>query len=205
MRFAFCSGADLKKHGEGKRNQNEKKEYIKKAHLLNKKIYEFEKPVIACVNGHARGAGSELALCCDFIFIGEEATIGFPETGLGTFVGGGVTYILPRIVGLTKAKYLIYSGKVLTGKEAVEIGLSIETHPLEILFSQTFEFALNLAEKAPVSMKYAKKMIHKTWNLQYEDASDLEAEAILSCMATKDWQEGIDAFKEKRKPVYKGE
>ncbi|MDY0360631.1 MAG: enoyl-CoA hydratase-related protein [Desulforegulaceae bacterium] len=205
LKYSFCAGADLKKHKEGKRTHSDKRKYIEKAHLVNKKIFEFQKPVIACLNGHARGAGVELALCCDFIIIGEEATIAFPETGLGTFVGGGVTWILPRIVGLMEAKNLIFTGKVLNGVEAVEKGLALFSCKIDNVYDKTLEFAMNFGNRAPVSVGYGKKLLNKSWQFDYETSSNLEADAILSCMDTKDWQEGIDAFNEKRKPVYKGE
>jgi enoyl-CoA hydratase len=205
VKYCFCAGADLKKHKEGKRTHKDKRKYIEKAHRINKKIFDFKKPVLACLNGHARGAGAELALCCDFIFIGDKATIAFPETGLGTFVGGGVTWILTRTLGASNAKYLVYSGKVLNGAEAVEKGLALECFKMDDIFSKTVEFAQQLCKKAPVSIEYAKKLLNKSWMLDYDTSSVLEADAILSCMDTKDWQEGIDAFNEKREPVYKGE
>ncbi|MGM0418065.1 MAG: enoyl-CoA hydratase/isomerase family protein [Thermodesulfobacteriota bacterium] len=205
VKYSFCAGADLKKHKNSKRSPDEKRAYIEKAHLVNKKIYECQKPVIACMNGHARGAGAELALCCDFIIAADEATIAFPETGLGTFVGGGVTYLLPRIVGQSEAKNLIYTGEVLSGKQAVEKKLALKSYPMESVIKKSLDFAGTIAEKAPVSINYAKKMINKSWSVSYDAALSAEAEAIISCMSTKDWQEGIDAFSEKRQPFYKGE
>jgi len=205
LKYSFCAGADLKKHKEGKRSHGDKRHYIEKAHRLNQKIFDFNKPVIACLNGHARGAGAELALCCDFILIAKEATIAFPETGLGTFVGGGVTWLLPRIVGAVEAKHLVFTGKVLDGLQAVEKGLALNCFKMDEIYIKTLEFAQGLGKKAPVSIKYAKKLLNKSWKLDYDTSSSLEADAILSCMDTKDWQEGIDAFNEKREPVYKGE
>ncbi|MGE4519858.1 MAG: enoyl-CoA hydratase/isomerase family protein [Desulfobacteraceae bacterium] len=205
LKYSFCAGADLKKHKEGKRSHGDKRKYIEKAHGLNKKIVDFDKPVIACLNGHARGAGAELALCCDFVFIAEEATIAFPETGLGTFVGGGVTWLLPRLLGSVEAKNLVFTGEVLNGVQAVEKGLAFRSFKMEEIYIKSVEFANQLCKKAPVSIKYAKKLLNKSWKLDYDTSSALEADAILSCMDTKDWQEGIDAFNEKREPVYKGE
>jgi enoyl-CoA hydratase len=205
IKYSFCAGADLKKHKHAKRSTAQKKAYIEKAHLVNKKIYELQKPVIACMNGHARGAGAELALCCDFIIAAYEATIAFPETGLGTFVGGGVTYLLPRIVGQSEAKNLIYTGEVLSGKQAVEKKIALKSYPMDSVIEKSLDFASNIAKKAPISIGYAKKMINKSWSVSYEAALSDEAESIISCMSTRDWQEGIDAFNEKRQPFYKGE
>ncbi len=201
---AFCAGADLKQHAAGERTHAQKRAYILLAHETTREIHEFSKPVIAAVNGPARGAGAELALCCDFIFMAEQATIAFPETGLGTFVGGGSTYHLPRLVGTTKAKELIYTGRVLDGLEAVEFGVAFRCRPIETLLKDCLEFASTLSGKAPVSMRLAKKYLQKHGNLDLETVLALETEAVLTCMDTEDWHEGIRAFNEKRKPNYQG-
>ena len=201
---AFCAGADLKKHSMGDRSHAQKREYITLAHEITRRLYTFPKPIIAAVNGPARGAGAEMALSCDFIFMAENATIGFPETGLGSFVGGGVTYHLPRIIGLTRAKELIYSGKIIDGKTAVNIGLALRCFPSESLMKETRVFANDISEKAPISMEFAKKRLQQSPGLDIETVLALETEAILSCMDTEDWQEGIRSFNEKRRPIYKG-
>ncbi len=201
---AFCAGADLKKHAGGERTHAQKREYILLAHETTKRIYEFPKPIIAAVNGPARGAGSEMAMNCDFVFMAKEANIAFPETGLGTFVGGGVTYHLPRIVGLPRAKELVYSGRIVDGKTAVELGLALRCYQIEELLKETKTFARALAERAPVSMDLAKKRLQQSPALDIETVVHLEAEAILTCMDTEDWHEGIRSFNEKRKPEYKG-
>jgi len=201
---AFCAGADLKKHSGRGRSHAQKREYIMLAHETTRRIYTFNKPTIAAVNGPARGAGAEMAMSCDFIFMADEASIGFPETGLGTFVGGGVTYHLPRIVGLARAKELIYSGRIVDGGTAVSQGLALKSFPVEKLVSETMAFARKLSEKAPFSMELAKKRLHQPPGLDIETVLSLETEAILACMDTEDWHEGISSFNEKRKPVYKG-
>lgn len=201
---AFCAGADMKKHGAGERTREQKREYILLAHDTTRRIYELEKPVIAAVNGPARGAGTEMALSCDFIFIAREATIAFPETGLATFVGGGATCHLPRIIGLARAKELVYSGKVIDGAAAFSLGLAQRCFPVEKLMDETKAFAGKLATKAPLSMKFAKECLQKSPALDIETVLRMEAEAILSCMETEDWHEGLRAFNERRDPVFKG-
>ena len=201
---AFCAGADLKKHSSGERSRSQKRAYILLAHETTRKLYEFPKPVIAAVNGPARGAGSEMAVNCDFIFMAEEATIAFPEMGLGTFVGGGVTAHLSRIMGLSRAKELVYTGRILDGKTAVRLGLALKCFPVEKLMKETKAFAAELAEKAPISIRLAKKRLQQSPALALETVLDLETEGIVSCMDTEDWHEGIRSFNEKRKPEYKG-
>jgi len=201
---AFCAGADLKKHSTGERTHAQKRQYIEQAHEAMRLLYRYPKPVIAAVNGPARGAGAEMALACDFMIMSEEASIAFPETGLGTFVGGGVTLHLPRIVGLMKAKELVYAGKVLGGAAAVEMGLALYSYPMATFMDQVLEFAREIARKAPISIAMAKRHLQGSSLLDLETVLRLETDAILACMDTEDWQEGVQAFAENRNPVYRG-
>jgi enoyl-CoA hydratase len=201
---AFCAGADLKKHGAGERTHAQKRKYIELAHEVTRLLYRYPKPVIAAVNGPARGAGAEMALACDFIIMSDEASIAFPETGLGTFVGGGVTLHLPRLVGLMKAKELIYTGRILDAAAAVDLGIALYSRPMDVFMDSVKEFAAGIAQKAPLPIKMAKKFLQDSPGLELETVLQLEADAILACMDTEDWQEGIDAFAQKRNPVYRG-
>ena len=201
---AFCAGADLKKHGAGERTHAQKRKYIELAHETTRLLYRYPKPVIAAVNGPARGAGAEMALSCDFIIMSDEASIAFPETGLGTFVGGGVTLHLPRLVGLMKAKELIYTGRVLDAAAAVDLGIALYSRPMAAFMDNVREFAAGIAGKAPIPIRMAKKHLQDSPGLDLETVLQLEADAILACMDTEDWQEGIDAFTQKRNPVYRG-
>ncbi|MDY6969724.1 MAG: enoyl-CoA hydratase/isomerase family protein [Spirochaetota bacterium] len=201
---AFCAGADLKEHSSGQRSHAQKRKYIQLAHETTRMIYEFPFPVIAAVNGPARGAGAEMALSCDIIYIAENASIAFPEVGLGTFIGGGVTSILVKSIGIMRAKEMVYSGRVINGEEAVEIGLALKSLPVNRLMEEVKNYAHSLAEKAPISMKFAKKRLTGSSLLDIETVLQLETDAILTCMDTDDWHEGINSFTEKRKPVYKG-
>jgi enoyl-CoA hydratase len=201
---AFCAGADLKKHDTGDRTPSQKRDYILLAHETTRLLHDFPKPTIAVVNGPARGAGAEMALNCDFVLMSEEATLAFPETGLGTFVGGGVTSHLPRMLGLVKAKELIFTGRVIDGKAALALGLALECYPMKNLMDEAKEFAENLGGKAPFSLMLAKKRLQQPSTLDLRTVLQLEAESILACMDTEDWYEGVRAFNEKRKPQYKG-
>jgi len=202
---AFCAGADLKKHAAGERSPAQREEYIRLAHETTRKIYTFPKPVIAAVNGPARGAGTEMALNCDFLLMAEEATLAFPETGLGTFVGGGVTHILPRLVGLARAKELVFTGRIIDGKAAVKLGLAIQTYPVDQLLEAARSLALDIAGKAPLSIAFAKDYLQQSPGLRHEEALEGETKAILTCMGSEDWQEGLRAFSENRNPRFKGQ
>jgi enoyl-CoA hydratase len=202
---AFCAGADIKKHSAGERTVAQKREYILLAHETMRMLHTLPVPVIAAVNGPARGAGSEMAVACDLVFMAGSSTIAFPETGMGTFVGGGATYHLPRLVGIARARELIYSGRVLDGPEAFQIGLAVRCLPLDELMDGAMDFARTLAARAPISMRFAKRYLNGSASLDFERVLRLEAEAILTCMETRDWHEGIRAFEERRDPSFEGD
>lgn len=201
---AFCAGADLKAHASGTRDKAARRAYIELAHETTKMLYTFPKPVVAAVNGPARGAGLEMALNCDFILMADDATLAFSETGLGTFVGGGVTSHLPVLVGMAKAKELMYTCRVIDGKKAVSTGLALQSVPVDRLMEATLSLAGDLSEKAPVSIRLAKEMLRNSRFHDIETVLKNETEAILSCMETEDWHEGIASFMQKRKPIFKG-
>jgi enoyl-CoA hydratase len=201
---AFCAGADLKKHAAGERTPEQRRHYIELAHRATRSIHQLPRPVIAAVNGPARGAGAEMALACDLVFMAEEATLAFPETGVGSFVGGGVTLLLPRIVGLARAKDLIYSGRVIDGREALALGLAVRCCPVNDLFDEVRDYARELAARAPFSMRLAKQHLQRHSSSALAIALEAEGEAILACMETEDWAEGARAFAEKRRPLFTG-
>lgn len=205
VKQAFCAGADLKEHASGRRGPEARRDYIRLAHETCRRLHEHPLPTLAAVNGPARGAGAELALCCDFLFMAEEATLAFPETGLGTFVGGGTTYHLPRLVGTARAKELIYTGRVLDGRQAAVLGLALRSVPLERLGEESAAFAAALAARAPLSLRLAKRQLQAPGARDLETALAEEAEGILACMETRDWREGVLAFSEDRPPVFQGE
>ncbi len=201
---AFCAGADLKEHDTGRRSEEDKRAYIGLAHATTMKVQMLPKPVIAAVNGPARGAGAELALNADFLLMADTATLGFPETGLGTFVGGGVTWLLPRWIGAQRARELIYTGKILDGPEAQALGLALRSVPLASLMEEALKLAGVLALKAPISLKLAKHHLLAAATGELESALAAETKAITDCMKTEDWHEGVRAFAQRRAPEYKG-
>ena len=204
IKQAFCAGADLKKHSEGDRTEAQKRKYIMLGQYATKSLYEFPKPTIAAINGPARGAGVEMALNCDFVFMAHDATLALTETSLGTFIGGAVTYNLVRMVGLQTAKEIVYAGTVIDGQKAVELGLALRAYPIERLFAEAKAFAEILAARAPVSLQWAKKRLQQMYGFDHDTILLLEADAIFSCMNTADWHEGIRSFKEGRAPEFKG-
>lgn len=201
---AFCVGADLKAHAAAHRSDIQKRQYLIKANAVCRRIRALAKPVIAAVNGYALGAGAEMAVAADFMLIKEQARIGFPEVGIGTFLGGGVTHVLPRLVGLAKARELIFTGVRVDGREAAAMGLATRALPDDQFEAGVRAFAAEIAAKAPLSMALAKQHLN-AGTRDYDTALVTELEGILACMMTRDWQEGIDAFAEKRAPRFRGE
>ena len=201
---AFCVGADMKEHGAGERTLFERRQYLQLGNDVCETIFKLHKPVVAAVNGYALGAGAEMASACDFVIMAETAKIGFPEISIGTCVGGGVTQFLPRLVGLAKARELIFLGNKIDGKEAAAIGMVTRAVPDETLASAASEFIAELSTKAPISMKLAKKMLNNSSFNNLDAQLEHELDAVFMCTTTQDWQEGVDAFAQKRAPQFKG-
>jgi len=202
---AFCVGADLKEHAKAARSNRQKREYLLLAQAVCARIHRLRKPVIAAVNGYALGAGAEMAVNADFVLMAESAQIGFPETSLGTFIGGGLTRVLPQLVGLAKARELVFLGQRITGSEAKAIGLATATFGDPTFRDEVYAFADRLAAQAPLSIALAKEQLNNGAQRDYDATLTIELEGVLACMMTRDWQEGIDAFAGKRRPVFRGE
>src|SRR5215471_10126605 len=194
---AFCVGADLKEHKAG-RTPFDRREYLRGEQTVCKRLALLSKPVVAAVNGFALGAGAEMAIASDFVVMAESAKLGLPEIGLGTFLGGGVTYLLPRLVGLAKARELVFLGERVGAEEAVRIGLANRALPDEGFLDAARAFAREIAGKAPFSMQLAKEQLNMSAERTLDAALIAELEGMMFCSTTKDWQEGVDAFAEKR-------
>jgi len=201
---AFCVGADLKEHKAG-RTAFDRRQYLQGEQIVCKRLLELKKPVVAAVNGFALGAGAELALASDFLLMADNAQIGLPEISIGNFLGGGVTWLLPRLVGLAKARELVFLGERIGGEEAVRIGLANRVLPAEGFLEAARAFALRIAGKAPFSMELAKAQLNRSAERTLDACLTAELEGMMFVGTTRDWQEGIDAFAEKRTPVFKGE
>lgn len=171
--------------------------------LLN--VYRSYKPVIAAINGYALGGGCELALACDIRVGSETSTLGQPEVNLGILPAGGGTQQLARIVGLAKAKELIFTGDLISAEEAYRIGLLNHLVPEEELMSKALEIARKIVSKPPIAIKMAKIAINESPTTDLPSGLALEKALQAVLFSTEDKKEGASAFLEKRKPVFKGE
>ncbi|MDT8340645.1 MAG: enoyl-CoA hydratase-related protein [Longimicrobiales bacterium] len=201
---AFCVGADLKAHGQAPPTGEERREYVRTAQRVNRRIQEGPVPVVASVNGHAIGAGLELALSADFLLVAHDAKLRLPEVSLGTFVGGGVVYTLPERVGALKARELLYFGDFFLGRDAETMGLANRALPPEEVLPTALAWAGRLAEQAPLSLAAAKRLVGPAGSMARRKALAREGEALLEIFGSRDWAEGVQAFNERRPPRFTG-
>ena len=201
---SFCAGADMQNHDESERTVKDRREYVWQAQTACEAVQTHPTPVVAKVHGYAIGAGAELALSADFICMAADAEMRFPEVGLGTYIGGGVTYTLSQRVGQARAKELILSAASVTGEQAAEEGIVTSVHPASELDAAVDQLVRDLTGNAPISMEYAKAQFNRIGMASRDDMLTAEADALLACMSTDDWQEGVDAFAEDRDPTFRG-
>lgn len=201
---AFSVGADLKSHGEAEPGPEERRRYVTAGQEANRRVQTAPVPVVAAVNGHAVGAGLELALSADLVVVAQRAKLRFPEVGLGTSVGGGVTYTLPERVGAARARELLLLGRFFSGKEAEDMGMALAAVDTHEVVSHAEAVAQELAAKAPISLRWVRHLLRGASFGNREEALAAEAEALLDCMSTTDWKEGIRAFHEGRTPHFLG-
>lgn len=198
---AFVAGADI---GEMKgMDMLAARRFADKGLKLFRKIELMEKPIIAAVNGFALGGGCELAMCCDIIIASEKAKFGQPEVGLGIIPGFAGTQRLARIVGMGKAKELIFTAEMIGAKEACRIGLVNKVVPAEELMDEALAMAKKIGTNGQIAVRFAKTAINKGIETDIETGMSIEKDLFGLCFATEDQIEGMEAFLEKRKPNYK--
>ena len=199
---AFCAGGDLKER------QGMSDETWRLQHAIFEEgfhaILDCPVPTIAAVNGAAFAGGCELALCCDFVYAVKSARFALTEVSLGIMPGAGGTQLLPRAVGERRAKELILTASPFSAEEAYDWGMVNKLCEPEELMPSVMAAAQRICDNAPISVRQAKRAIH--WGLQTDLRSGirLELEAYEKMIPTEDRREGMNAFNEKRKPVYRG-
>ena len=199
---AFCSGADLKERkGMSSQTWRLQHEVFERAYWA---LVDLPLPVIAAVNGHAYAGGLETALCCDFIYAVKGARMALTEVTLGIMPGAGGTQNLPRALGERRAKEIILTGKPFTTEQAYEWGLVNQLCEPGQALSRALDTARTIAHNAPLSVRQIKKSVRYGMQMELRTAYRFEVEAYNQLVDTEDRMEGIAAFNEKRKPVFKG-
>lgn len=201
---AFSVGADLNSPIFEETSVVRLREIIMRFQQIPLTIRNTPKPVIASVNGVAAGGGCNLALACDVIIASEDARFveGFPNIGLHCDTGG--IYFVPRLIGYTKACEFLMTRQILSAQEAERIGLINHVVPKEQLESETKKLAQTLADGPPVALRLLKSSINQAMQMELCVALEHEADAHTFCFLTEDSKEGVKAFLEKKKPVFKG-
>lgn len=199
---SFVAGADISEMAP--LGEEEGFEFGKRGALVFRKIETLPIPVIAAVNGFALGGGCELAMACDIRIASNNAKFGQPEVGLGIIPGFSGTYRLAKLVGQGMAKEMIYTGRAIRADEALRIGLVNAVYEPAELLDRAREMAARMIANAPIAIAYAKKCINESYDLNADEAIELENEQFGLCFTTDDQKEGMDAFLNKRKPVFTG-
>jgi enoyl-CoA hydratase len=199
---AFIAGADISQMKD--MNPLEAKEFAEMGHNLLMNIESSRLPFIAAINGFALGGGCEVLMACDICIAGSSAKIGQPEINLGIHPGFGGTQRLPRLVGRTKAKELLLTGRNIDAEEACHIGLVNMVVEDDKLTETVEKMAGKIASKSTVQTDFIKSLVNKGADIDLHSACALEISYFASSFSTQDQKEGMTAFLEKRKPTFKG-
>lgn len=197
----FAGGADINEFQE--LNQETGETWIRFWHEVFAKIYHSPKIVIAAINGFALGGGCELALACDLRVAAENAKLGQPEVNYSIIPGGGATQRLPRIVGLGRAKELIFTGDIINAQEAFQMGLVNRVVPSDRLMDAAHTLAEKILSKGPLAVRFAKEAVNLAMELPLTEGLRREIQLFSKTCGTEDKNEGARAFLEKRSPHFK--
>lgn len=195
---AFVAGSDIKEFSQTTAYT------AHNIHRLGEMVEKLEKPVIAAVNGFCLGGGCEIAMACDIIIASEKAKFGQPEINIGIIPGGGATQRLPRLIGVCKAKELIYTGDIINAEQADRLGLINRVVPMDELMPAARELAKKIATKSAAALKLAKTAINHGTQTNLESGLKYEYELYSLALSLEDRVEGVNAFLEKRTPKFAG-
>lgn len=199
---AFCPGADLKFMNQASPEVISR--FLDDVMRLFNRLEELPKPVIAAVNGLALAGGLELVLCCDLVIAAQSARMGDAHSKYGLMPTGGASIRLPRRIGITRAKYLLYTGELVSSSDLLTAGLVNRVVPDEDLERQAFELAASLADRSPLALRRMKLLVRD--GAEQPVASGIRLESLVSDIhrRSEDCREGLTAFNEKRNPTFLG-
>lgn len=200
---AFCAGIDLKQ----RRNFSAEEKWLQSRDLwgLLEMIRESPKVVIAAINGWCLGGGFELALACDLRVADETARFGWPEMTLGAYPGGGAAVILPKLIGPAKTKQMLFTARQFSAQQAFEYGLVEDVVSRADLLKASLDYVREIHLTSPLGIAALKQSINMGADLPWEEAAKLDQILRRPLESTKDYEEGIRAHFEKRKPIFIGE
>jgi enoyl-CoA hydratase/carnithine racemase len=194
---AFSAGGDIKSMGTDTDPVVRKADFTDNVHRLPRAIERLDKPIIAMLNGAAVGAGLDMALMCDFRIAAETARFAEGYIGIGLVPGVGGAYLLPRLVGLTRAIELLFTGRSVTGLEAAEIGLVTRAVPDADLERETYALAAQLARMPPIALRTMKRLIYESLNMQFSAALELASSQVAILMCGDEHRAEVSALKER--------
>ena len=200
---AFCAGTDLKQRKD--LTPDQKWAQSRTLWNVNQEIWNSPKAVVAAISGWCLGGGLELALYSDLRIAADDARFGWPEMSLGAYPGGGGAVILPRIVGRAKAKQMLFTAKRMSAAEALDIGLVERVVPRAQLLDEVLELCREMESSSPLGLAAVKQSINRGADLPVEEAAEVDQALRRPLEATKDYEEGIRAHFEKRKPIFTGQ
>lgn len=203
---AFCSGGDVGgfKERAAATPARIKERLAERTQKLPRKFAEVDKPIIAAINGAAYGGGLDVALMCDLRFAAESAKLAETYARMGLVPGAGGAWYLPRVIGTARALEMFWTTEPMTARDAERIGLVNRVFPDAELMSGTLAIARKIADGAPLSNRIIKKIMYQGLTMDLNGALDLVASNMPIARSSEDHQEAVAAFKEKRKPVFKG-
>jgi enoyl-CoA hydratase/carnithine racemase len=204
---AFSAGIDLDEVAhllDGTLPPQQARAQLVEMQELTRRMLALPKPILAAVNGLAVGVGAEIAVASDIRIAAHTASFAFAEVQRGLFETNGVMHRLPRLVGMGRAAQVMLTGEKISAQAALEMGLVTRLAPAETLANESMQLARTLAANAPISLRWVKQVLNRSYDLDIDTVMELETEGTLECLASEDLREGIRAFQERRPPQYKG-
>ena len=197
---AFAAGADINEMADASMIEMHHRNLFGRWDRIKK----IRKPIVAAVSGYALGGGCELMMCCDIVIASETARFGQPEINLGIIPGAGGTQRLARAIGKARAMDMILTGRMITAKEALEMGLISRIVPVEQWFEEAMKVCQEICRKAPLALQLGKDAVAKAYETTLTEGIAAEQRLFYMLFATDDQKEGMRAFQEKRPPVFMG-